>query len=473
MKTKMPMLSRCSFLVFSLLAGGQAAAAAVPAPAKPNIIVILADDLGYGDLGSYGASHKTPALDRLASEGFRATNLILPANVCSPSRAALLTGRYPMRNGHPFVFNEGIRCALDPAELTMAELLKTAGYRSLAVGKWHLGIEFEGAHPLDAGFDEFLGLKANYPQAGGAGAEGGAKGNTSTLYRGKAVEAGRTEMEELTARYTDEVVRFITRQQDGPFFVYMAHHIPHTPVKPSKAFAGTSGAGVYGDFVAELDHSLGRVMKALKDSGREQNTLVVFLSDNGATGRGSSGPLLGGKYVTTEGGHRVPGIFRWPGRIPAQQVGGTLISSMDLLPLFCDVAGVPLPKDRKIDGKNILDVLKGRSQKTPHDFLYYYNGTNLQAVRQGKWKLHLPRTLKDQPFWAQAGGPPAKPMLALKEPVLFDLDADIGEKTDVAAKNSDVVALLLKEAARIRGELGDVRTVGSDQRPTWPAANRD
>jgi arylsulfatase A-like enzyme len=453
-------------LLLAPLAALQAAA-----PSKPNIVVILADDLGYGDLGCYGAKFKTPVIDQLAADGVRFTDLILPANVCSPSRAALLTGRYPMRNGHPFVFNEGVKCGLHPDELTIPELLKTAGYRSLAVGKWHLGLEFEGAHPLDAGFDEFLGLKANYPQARGDGAEGGAKGNTSTLYRGKKIEAERTDFETLTTRYTDEVVSFIERQKDAPFFIYMAHHIPHTPVRPSSAFKGTTGAGALGDFVSELDHSVGRVLKALKETGRDQNTLVVFLSDNGPeVGQGSAGPLLGRKYVTTEGGHRVPGIFRWSGQIPARQVSDTTISSMDLLPLFCDMAGVPLPTDRKIDGANILAVLTGKSKKSPHEFLYYYNGSNLQAVRQGKWKLHLPRTTADQPFWAKVGNPTVKPMLVLKENVLFDLEADIGEKSDVAAQNPAVVALLLKEAERIRGELGDVRIVGTDQRPTWPPA---
>lgn len=437
--------------------------------AKPNLIVILADDLGYGDLGCYGARYKTPVIDQMAAEGMRFTNLILPANVCSPSRAALLTGRYPMRNGHPFVLDDGEKCGLHPAELTIPELLKPAGYRSLAVGKWHLGLEFQGAHPLDAGFDEFLGLKGNYPQPRGSGAEGGAKGNTSTLYRGRKVEAETTEFEELTTRYTDEVVSFIGRQKEAPFFIYMAHHIAHTPVKPSKAFDGTSGGGNYGDFVSELDHSVGRVLKAVKDSGQDANTLVVLLSDNGPTGRGSAGPLLGGKYVTTEGGHRVPGIFRWPGEVPTNQVNDTMISSMDLLPLCCGLAGAQLPRDRKMDGANILDVIKGESKVTPHKFLYYYNGTNLQAVRQGKWKLHLPRTSADQPYWAKRGaGTDKKPMTVLKEKVLFDLEADIGETKDVAAENPQVVALLLKEAQRIRTELGETDKVGTDQRPRWP-----
>lgn len=435
------------------------------AETKPNIIVIFADDLGYGDLGCYGAKYKTPFLDQLAADGFRSTDCIVPANVCSPSRSALLTGRYPMRNGHPVYRNpqKTWTYGLHPDEITIAELLKTAGYRSLAVGKWHLGFEKKGSHPMDAGFDNYYGLAYNFSKKHD-------KWNKS-IFRDREYEEVNVPFNTITAKYNKEVVKFIKeRKRDKPFFIYMAHQIAHTPIQPSTAFKGTTKKGIYADFVSELDHSTGEVLKALREEGIEKNTLVVFLADNGHIGKhGSGGGLAGGKYTTMEGGHRVPGIFRWPGQIPAGQVSDTTISSMDLLPLFCDLAGVDVPKDRKIDGANIKDILFGKSKKSPHKFLYYYNGTNLQAVRLGKWKLHLPRTAKDQPFWGKAGK--SRRFYELEKPFLINLESDIVEKKNVATSNPELVSELLKEAGRIRLELGDVTQRGKDQRPGWPAQN--
>jgi len=427
---------------------------------KPNFVVIFADDLGYGDISCYGPTGvKTPNLDTLAAEGFRSTDFFVPANVCSPSRASLLTGRYPMRCGMPVARNEGVpkykNYGLAPDEITIPELLKTAGYRSLMVGKWHLGMEVEGAHPIDAGFDEHLGIPSNYSPRRGT--------NFNTLYRGKQVEERNVACETLAKRYTDEVVTFIERQKDQPFFLYVSHHIVHTPLAPSKDFVGTSKKGKYGDFIKELDHSTGRIMKAIRDAGLDDNTLVVFTSDNGPARGGSTGGLNGGKYCTMEGGHRVPGIIRWPGKIPSGQVSNTTITSMDLLPLFCGLAGIELPPDRKIDGKNILPVLQGKTTDSPHEHLYYYNGTNLQAVREGNWKLHLPRTAKDQPFWSKKPSK-KKGFVTLKEPQLFDLKNDAGERGNNADRHPDVVARLQKQAETIRAELGDVRTTGTDQR---------
>ena len=432
----------------------------VEAAERPNIVVIFADDLGYGDISCYNPKGvETPHLDALATEGFRSTDFFVPANVCSPSRAVLLTGRYPMRCGMPVARHETElkykNYGLASAELTIPELLKPAGYRSLMVGKWHLGMEVEGSHPIDAGFDEHLGIPSNYAKERGV--------NFNTLYRGKQVEKENVPCEELTQRYTDEVVNFITRQKDNPFFIYVSHHIVHSPLLPSKDFVGTSKKGKYGDFIKELDHSTGRIMKAIRDAGLDDNTLVIFTSDNGPTTAGSTGGLNGGKYCTMEGGHRVPGIFRWPGKISPGQVSNTTISSMDLLPLFCELASVALPEVRKIDGKNILPILQGKQTESPHKFLYYYNGTNLQAVREGNWKLHLPRTVKDQPFWSK------KPIrgrgfVTLKEPQLFDLKNDVGEQRNIADRNPDIVARLLQQAEIIRAELGDVRTTGTDQR---------
>ena len=267
----------------------------------------------------------------------------------------------------------------------------------------------------------------------------------------------------MTKRYTDEVVAFIERHDKDPFFIYVSHHIAHNPIAPSRDFVGTSKKGKYGDFVKELDHSTGRIMKALRNAGIDENTLVVFTSDNGPTGRGSAGGLNGGKYGTMEGGHRVPGIFRWPGSIEPKQVSGVTLTSMDLFPLFCELADVEKPDDRKIDGKSILPVLQGKATETPHESLYYYNGTNLQAVRKGKWKLHLPRTASDQPFWSKTPSK-GKGFVTLDQCVLFNLETDPGENRNVAAEHPDVVAHLLEQAQTIREELGDVRITGSDQR---------
>ncbi len=429
---------------------------------KPNFVVIFADDLGYGDISCYNPNGvDTPNIDKLAAEGLRSIDFFVPANVCSPSRAALLTGRYPMRCGMPVARNANFPKYLNygfaAEEITIPELLEPAGYRSLMVGKWHLGIGVKGSHPIDAGFDEHLGIPSNFAKSRGT--------NHNTLYRGRKVEARDVPFQELTTRYTDEVVAFIERQKEGdePFFIYFSHHIPHTPILPNKDFVGTSGKGKYGDVIKELDHSTGRIMKALADAGLDENTLVVFTSDNGPTRQGFAGGLNGGKYCTMEGGHRVPGIFRWPGKIAPGQVSDLTLTSMDLLPLFCGLAGVDLPGDRKIDGKNILPILLGEQTTSPHELLYYYNGVNLQAVREGDWKLHLPRAAQDQPFWCKKRGP-GRVFVTLDRPALFDLDADLGEKRNIADQHPEVVARLQQHAEAIRAELGDVRAKGTDQR---------
>jgi arylsulfatase A-like enzyme len=426
---------------------------------RPNIVLIFADDLGFGDLGCYGAKYPTPALDQMAAEGFRSTDMISAANVCTPSRAALLTGRYPSRAGLPTYRSPDKKTdyGLHPDEITIAELLKTAGYRSMAVGKWHIGFEMEGAHPMDVGFDTYFGLPYNYSTKHDPW--------NMALFRDRNMIEENVKFPAVTSRYNEEVVKFIEEQsKDQPFFIYMAHQIAHSPVAPSKPFIGSSKKGKYGDFVTELDHSVGKVLQALRENDLEKNTLVVFLADNGQAKSGSAGPLSGSKYTTMEGGHRVPAIFRWTGEIPVGQVSDTTLSSMDLLPLFCDLAGVELPTDRTIDGKNILNVLLGKTDESPHEFLYYYNGLNLQAVRKGKWKLHLPRTAKDQPYW---GSGKKGSFVTLDQPFLINLESDVGEKHNVAANNPEVVGTLLKEAERIRAELGDSNQAGSDRRSYW------
>ena len=430
---------------------------------KPNIILIFVDDVGFGDLGCYGSKLKTPQIDQLAREGFRSTDCLVAANVCGPSRAALMTGRYPMRCGHPISRHDTPKYkeyGIAPDELTIAELLKTAGYFNKMVGKWHLGFHVEGSHPLDAGFDEYLGLPANFSSK----VEGAAD-----LYRNRERLEANVDFRKVTKLYTDEVVEFIKGERDRPFFLYFSHHIAHAPILPSKPFQGSSGedrASAYGDFLLELDHSVGRVRQAVEEAGLRDDTLIVFLSDNGPARMGSAKPLSGGKYVTMEGGHRVPGIFHWPDHYPAGQVSNAMITSMDLLPLFCHVAGVDLPSDRKFDGENISDLLQGKTRQSPHENFYYYNGLNLQAVRNETWKLHLPRILDDQPYWARkAGGNSKKLHLSLQEPMLFNLKNDVGEQQNVASQYPDIVSKLKAETERTRAELGDVHMTGSDQRP--------
>jgi len=434
----------------------------VEAADKPNIILIFADDLGYGDVGCYDSKLKTPEIDKLASKGLRSTDCLVAANVCGPSRAALMTGRYPMRAGHPISrlpFPKYANYGIAPEEITMAELLKSAGYYTKMVGKWHLGFHVEGSHPLDAGFDDYLGLHSNY-------INDKARVDERTIYRNREVETKNIPFTSVTKLYTDEIVEFIKQPRKEPFFIYFAHHIPHTPIEPSQPFQGKSGkkGDKYNDFVLELDHSVGRVVTAVKEASLEENTLIVFLSDNGPARTGSAKPLSGGKYVTMEGGHRVPGIFYWPEKIPAGQVSSAMITSMDLLPLFSHVAGADLPKDRKLDGQNIIDLLTGKTDKSPHKYFFYYNGVHLQAVRNEKWKIHFPRTPADQPYWAKKPGG-QRVHTTLKKPLLFDLDADVGEKKNLLAQYPEITAELMEAAKQARQEMGDINITGSDQRP--------
>jgi len=424
---------------------------------QPNIILIFADDLGYGDVSCYGSrSVKTPELDKLAKGGFRSTDCLVGASVCGPSRAALMTGRYPMRCGHPISrhYTEKYRqYGLHPEEVTMSEQLKEAGYETFMVGKWHLGWEVEGSHPLECGFDHYYGTHGNYNP-------------DHPVYRDREAEKEGVPFDQLTQLYTNEAVRFIGEEREVPFFLYFSHHIAHTPIEGNKAFKGKTKLGKYADFVYELDDSVGRVLKAVEEKGILDNTLIVFLSDNGPAKSGSEKPLRGGKYVTMEGGMRVPAIFSWPGKIPGGQVSDAMITSLDLLPLFSHIAGAELPKDRTLDGKNIYSILTGKEEKSPHSYFHYYNGLNLQAVRNERWKLHFPRTVEDQPYWAKKGGGNKKKIfITLKEPMLYDLQSDVGEKRNLLKDYPEIATELMKEAERIRKEIGDVHIIGTDQRP--------
>ncbi|AWW32731.1 arylsulfatase [Echinicola strongylocentroti] len=438
---------------------------------KPNVIILFADDLGYGDLSSFGAQDvKTPHIDELASEGIRFTDFQVASSVCSPSRAALLTGRYPMRCGFPVAqgkIEKHKDYGLHPDEITIADLLLKEDYATMAIGKWHLGFNV-GAQPVDHGFQQFYGLQSNWHKS---------HPELDDVYNNREVVKENVAFESLIGDYTQKAIAYIEENKENPFFLYLAYHSVHSPIMPNDAFKGTSKGSLYGDFVQELDHYVGELLNALSENGLDEDTLVIFLSDNGPAichFGGSAGALNGGKYSTMEGGFRIPAIIRWKGKIPSG-TNNTLLSSMDLLPTIANLAGAKLPDDRTIDGKDITPILESGQGTSPHQYLYYYNGINLQAIRKGKWKLHLPRTVEDQPFWSKNDN--AKPfggknlknisckgLEALKRPLLFNLDNDMGELTDISDAHPEVVKELLLEAERVRAELGDVGQVGSDQR---------
>ena len=426
----------------------------------PNVVIIYADDLGYGDLGCYGSDIATPNLDRMAKEGVRFTSFYTAQAVCSASRAALLTGCYPNRVsilGALFPNNPN---GINPSEDTLAEVLERRGYATAIFGKWHLG-DREASLPPHHGFDEYLGLpysndmrktpkrKPDYPEL--------------PLVQGtKAIEI-EPDQSKLTTLYTERAVKFIDANKDRPFFLYVPHTMPHVPLAVSDKFKGKSKRGLYGDVIMEIDWSVGQILERLKQNGLDENTLVVFSSDNGPWLRygdhgGSAGPLREGKGTAFEGGVRVPGIFRWPGRIPAGRECNEPAMTIDLLPTIARLADASLPGDRIIDGKDIWPLVAGEAgAKSPHEVLYFYWGRELHAVRSGKWKLHLPHPYRtvDGPG---AGGQDGKQPLANIDLSLFDLEADVGETKNLAADHPDVLNRLMAYAERARADLGDTLT---------------
>ncbi|MCX6377798.1 MAG: sulfatase, partial [Armatimonadetes bacterium] len=383
----------------------------------PNFIVIFCDDLGYQDVGCFGSPLiSTPNVDRMASEGMKFTDFYSAAPVCTPSRAALMTGCYPLRVSLPTVISYKHNIGINPNEITIAELLKARGYATACIGKWHLGWQKQFL-PTRHGFDYYYGLPYSNDMTYGDG--------KVPLIRGEEIIEQPAVLETLTERYTDEAISFITKNRNRPFFLYLPHTFPHTPLAASERFKGKSKRGLYGDVVECLDWSTGRILDTLKDLGLDENTLVVFTSDNGpwlirGQDGGSALPLRSGKGSTWEGGMREPCIMRWPGRIPAGTSCSEISSVMDLCPTLARLAGAQMPSDRIIDGKDILPLMTGASgAKSPHEAFFYYRQEQLQAVRSGKWKLVLAhRDMNDKVDVPQA---------------LYDLKADIGETTDVSA----------------------------------------
>ncbi len=462
-------LATCLILFTCRIAVAQSAETALsPAETdKPNVIVIFTDDQGYGDVGCYGAQGcKTPHLDRLAREGLRMTDFYVAQAVCSASRAALLTGCYPNRIGISGALGPSARHGIHDDEMTLGELFRQRGYATAAFGKWHLGHHSQFL-PTRHGFDEYFGLpysndmwpfhptNRSFPDL--------------PLIKGEEIIAYNPDQTQLTTQYTEHAVDFIERHHDRPFFLYLAHSMPHVPLFVSDKFAGDSEQGLFGDVIEEIDWSVGQILDTLRRREIDGQTLVVFTCDNGpwlsyGDHAGSAGPLREGKGTTFDGGVREPAIFRWPGTIPAGSVCHEMAMTIDLLPTFAEIIDAELPSQRRIDGKSILHLLKAESgARSPHEALFFYWGNHLQAVRSGDWKLHFPhayRTLAGEPG---SGGKPGPYRQAEIELALFNLLDDIGENTDVASEHPEVVQRLQNLADKIRKDLGDSGTGDAGQ----------
>ena len=453
--------ARRSLFVLTLVAasvglGGRLAAADASAP-RPNVVIILCDDLGYSDIGSFGAAgFQTPHLDRLAREGRRFTNFYAAQPVCTSSRAALLTGCYPNRIGLLGALGPNDRHGIHADERTLAEVLRGAGYATAIFGKWHLGHRPEFL-PTRHGFDEYFGLPYSNDMWPG---HPSAKFPDLPLIEGEKTIAVNPDQSQLTTWYTEHAVDFIGRQHDRPFFVYLAHSMPHVPLFVSDKFRGKSERGLFGDVVMEIDWSVGQILAALDKHQIADRTLVVFTSDNGpwllyGDHGGSARPLNEGKMTTFDGGVREPCLMRWPGQIPAGTMCDEPVMTIDLLPTLARLAGAETATDRPIDGLDIWPLMAATpGAQSPHEVLYFYWLGELQALRSGRWKMHFAHDYSHVVEPGQ-GGKPGRAERRRTELALFDLQADIGETTNVAAKRPDVVARLERLAEKAREDLGD------------------
>lgn len=452
---------------------------------KPNIVLIFTDDQGYGDLSCYDGKHvSTPRIDQMASEGSRLTSFYVAAPVCTPSRAALMTGCYAQRVGMGRGSRHGVLLSgdskgLNPKEITIAEVLKSAGYKTGMFGKWHLGDQ-QDFLPTRQGFDEFVGIPFSHdihpfhPNQKKFGFP------PLPLLNGEKVIEMDPNADLLTKRFTEHAVKFIEENKDQPFFVYLPHPIPHAPLHVSpefmvdvpeatlKALEQEQGSIDYGareklfhQAIAEIDWSVGQILDTLKKNDLDENTLVIFTSDNGPGGQRSpnvahAGPLTGRKGQTLEGGMREPTVIRWPGHVKAGQDNGELMTAMDLLPTFAKLAGAKVPDDRVIDGKDVSAVLLD-GQASPHEAFFYHAGNDLQAVRSGKWKLHLKGVKR-------RGRP--RNQAANRGPALFDLEADIAENKNVADAYPEVVERLSKLVKDFQTDLAkNIRPAGHVKKP--------
>ncbi|MGI9455760.1 MAG: sulfatase family protein [Aeoliella sp.] len=476
---------RTSFVVAAILLLPMVAAQA-DEKRPPNIVIIFIDDMGYADIGPFGAdAYATPHLDQMATEGMRMTDFHAATAVCSASRAALLTGCYPERVGILGALGPNAKVGLHPDEVTIADLCKSRGYATAVFGKWHLGHEPDFL-PSQQGFDMWYGLPysndmwpfhpdyVKFPPGSAKRKQGYPD---LPLYENDEIVdpvVTAEDQAQLTTQYTERAVAFIEENRENPFFLYLPHTMVHVPLFVSDKFAGKSGAGLFGDVVMELDWSVGQVLDAIKKAGVDDNTLVLFTSDNGpwlsyGDHAGSASPFREGKGTMFEGGYRVPCVARWPGKIPAGSECDELSTTMDLLPTIAGLMDTEVPAGRTIDGRDIWPLLSGKPEAvSPHEAIYCYYGGELHAVRDRRWKLHLPhkyRTLQGRP--GGKGGTPVPYSHLTTGQELYDLKNDRGESHDVAADNPEVVERLLQTVEHARADLGDQLTKrkGEGKRP--------
>ncbi len=448
----------------------------------PNVVIIFADDLGYTDLGCYGAKGwATPHLDELANNGIRFTSFYVSQPVCSASRASLLTGCYANRIGIHGALGPSAQHGIADEETTLGELFQSQGYKTAAIGKWHLG-HHDRFLPTRHGFDVYLGLpysndmwphhpdKVKYPPL-------------PLIEQNRVIVADVTpeDQRQLTTKYTERAMRFIHDNHDHPFFLYVAHTMPHVPLFVSDRFKGKSQQGLYGDVIEEIDWSVGQIMQALKQYKLEQNTLVIFTSDNGpwlsyGNHGGTKGPLREGKGSVWEGGVRVPCIARWPGHIPAGAVQSEPCMTIDVFPTLAKLLGADLPK-LPIDGKDAWPLFVGaKGARCPHEVYYFYYGDNeLQALRSGPWKLILPHECRmlENRTPGKNGQPAGYRQVKLARTMLFHLDSDLGETNDVAEQNPEILQRMQKWIDQAHADLGNSLTKlkGKGVRPPGRLAN--
>lgn len=420
---------------------------------SPNIVIILTDDMGYADVGVFGAPKiDTPEIDDLASQGMKFTEFYTES-LCSPTRAALMTGSYAHRTGNSRVYWPDSDTGLNPDEFTIAEMLNDEGYNTGIVGKWHLGHR-EPFLPTNQGFDYYFGLPFSNDMGPNARPAKGPYDPHPIMRNEEVIERG-PDQSQLTKRYTNDAVQFIEENKDVPFFLYLAHTMPHVPLHASEDFQGTSDFGLYGDVIQELDWSTGRVMDALDENGLRDITLVVFLSDNGPwLQKGKNGglatPLRNGKATSWEGGHRVPAIMSFPGEIPENSSNNAMATVMDLYPTIANLVGADLPEDRKLDGKDIWPLLAGDSEETPHEVYFYYRLKQLQAVRMGDWKLHLEGKRRD---YNNINYDYSDDFVFHQEEELYNLSEDVGEQRNLANDYPEIIEKLKNAVKKHKKEI--------------------
>ncbi|TBN06331.1 N-acetylgalactosamine-6-sulfatase [Hyunsoonleella flava] len=406
----------------------------------PNIVFIFTDDLGYGDLGCFGAEDiATPNIDGIAKAGIKFTDFYSASPICSPSRAGLMTGRMPQRMGINGVFFPDSYTGMSPSEITIAELLKTKGYKTGIVGKWHLGHR-EKYLPLQQGFDSYFGIPYSNDM-------------TSVVYmRDNEVESYKVDQRYTTQTYTKEALGFIENNKEQPFFLYVAHNMPHVPIYASPEFEGKSKRGLYGDVIEEIDWSVGQIVNKLETSGLLDNTLIVFSSDNGPwlamrDHGGSAGHLREGKQYTFEGGMRVPTVAMWKGKIKPNTVATEMASQMDWFPTFAKITGAEIPQETAIDGEDISKVLFNTGKRKSDDYLFFDNA-KLEAYRRGDWKVKLP--------YKGYKGSRGKKAVAKHDTLLFNIKNDPGETNNLYETNKGLARTLIKEMYAKTGSLGEL-----------------